>query len=48
MTMKDWILKLKDLADKMAEDEYKIFKQNLLKNYESDFDKMTKMIENKK
>lgn len=38
----------KDLADKMAEDEYKIFKQKQLKNYESDFDKMTKMIEDKK
>jgi hypothetical protein len=38
----------KNLADKMAEDEYKIFKQKLLKNYESDFDKMTKMIEDKK
>lgn len=38
----------KDLADKLAEDEYKIFKQKLLKNYESDFDKITKMIEDKK
>jgi hypothetical protein len=38
----------KDLADKMAEDEYKIFKQKLLKNYESDFDKMTKLLEDKK
>jgi hypothetical protein len=38
----------KDLADKMAEDEYKIFKHKLLKNYESDFDKITKLIEDKK
>ncbi|MES2676791.1 MAG: virulence RhuM family protein [Pseudomonadota bacterium] len=38
----------KDLADKMAEDEYKIFKQKYLKNYESDFDKITKFIEGKK
>ena len=34
----------KDLADKIAEDQYKIFKEKLLKNYESDFDKMTKLI----
>ena len=37
----------KDLADKMSEDEYRIFKQNLLKNYESDFDKMLKALETK-
>jgi hypothetical protein len=37
----------KDLADKIAEDQYKIFKEKLLKNYESDFDKMTKLIEKK-
>ncbi len=37
----------KDLADKMAEDEYQIFKQNLLKNYESDFDKILKTLETK-
>ena len=35
----------KDLANKIAEDEYQIFKQNLLKNYESDFDKMVKEFE---
>ena len=33
----------KDLADKMAEDQYKIFKQKQLENYESDFDKMIKI-----
>ena len=37
----------KDLANKIAEDEYQIFKQNLLKNYESDFDKMLKALETK-
>jgi hypothetical protein len=34
----------KDLADKKAEGEYEIFKQNLLKNYESDFDIQVKAI----
>ena len=33
----------KDLADQKAEDEYKIFKQKQLENYESDFDKITKL-----
>ena len=37
----------KDLADQKAEDEYKIFKQKQLENYESDFDKITKLIRNK-
>lgn len=37
----------KDLADQKAEDEYKIFKQKQLENYESDFDKITKLIKNK-
>ena len=31
----------KKLADEKAEKEYKIFKQNYLKNYESDFDRVT-------
>lgn len=37
----------KDLADQKAEDEYKIFKQKQLQNYESDFDKMLKTLKTK-
>jgi hypothetical protein len=37
----------KDLAEQKAENEYKIFKQKQLENYESDFDKITKLIENR-
>jgi hypothetical protein len=37
----------KDLAEQKAENEYKIFKQKQLENYESDFDKITKLIKNR-
>jgi hypothetical protein len=37
----------KDLVEQKAENEYKIFKQKQLENYESDFDKITKLIKNR-
>jgi hypothetical protein len=35
----------KDLSDQKAEDQYKIFKQKQLENYESDFDQQLKALE---